>query len=522
MAFVDDPNSQSDQQVAGASPLSTGQDSSAPMVEGSQNTAPTGSTIQSQAPESSSAPQGSTINKKAPKASSGMFTNIQKYVDKNKPQAQKIAGAVTQDVGKQAEQIRQAAQEKQQQQQQTLQANQNLIQQNQDWAQQQVQGIVGGETVPQQPAQEDISKFQNLMQGNVQGIQQVGDLNLAQQQNRASALARLAEGAGTEQGRRNLLGETFRKQGDYTQGMSGLDQLITSGDKAARESLVTGIGEQAQGLKSQLGDITTQAQQGLASQQQALRSLGGDISGLATGAASGIKSDIQSQLDAELAARGGLSQQISELTSQRQDQLQGLKDFYGNIINPTMEKMKGRASYDYFRDQLGKALGGQEFNIFGEINPEELANINQALQYNPEESSYSPEEFAKQRFKDWMDYIGYGDYASQEGLSQLGQKYGTDVLRDFGIDFQNQYQTRKELGTTSNPVEKALNELGVNQNSLDSMSDLNLNNLASEDQINRYNALKSLLGQSDIILPESRQDYASAEELQSILDRYKL
>ena len=491
MAFVDDPNSQSDQQVAGATPLSTGQDSSAPMAEGSQNTAPTGSTIQSQPSESPSGPQSSTINKKAPKASSGMFTNIQKYVDKNKPQAQRIAGAVTQDVGKQAEQIRQAAQEKQQQQQQTLQANQNLIQQNQDWAQQQVQGIMGGETTPQQPSQEDISKFQNLMQGNVQGIQQVGDLNLAQQQNRASALARLAEGAGTEQGRRNLLGETFRKQGDYTQGMSGLDQLITSGDKTARESLVTGIGEQAQGLQSQLGDISTQARQGLASQQQALKGLGGEITSLGTEAASGIKSDIQSKVDQEQATRQAIMEGFDPTQTDFYNRVQELKAIY----NPELSGLK-----------LSRLLNAGAGSLWGRNWDDFISDSS--------------------RFSSYDDLVNKAQFSQKEqnmlGLGPEEMRYFNDAtlyeLNPLGSRIANKlanYNLESDLATQ---LEKA----GATRGSFNENRDLTLANLASEDQISRYNALKSLLGQSDIITPESKQDYVSSEELQSILDRYKL
>ena len=50
--------------------------------------------------------QGNAVSKKAPKASSGMFTNIQKYVQKNQPQAQKMAEVSTRDFKKRADEIR--------------------------------------------------------------------------------------------------------------------------------------------------------------------------------------------------------------------------------------------------------------------------------------------------------------------------------------------------------------------------------------------------------------------------------
>lgn len=95
MAFVDDPNKNTgDNQIAGGSPLSSGGATPA----ATQDTGAQTSGGSSQPSQIQAGSQTSTTNKKAPKASSGMFTNIQKYVEKNKPQAQNIATAVTGDV----------------------------------------------------------------------------------------------------------------------------------------------------------------------------------------------------------------------------------------------------------------------------------------------------------------------------------------------------------------------------------------------------------------------------------------
>ena len=84
MAFVDDPNQKSEN-VAGAAPLSQGQATPQPQGESAPTQGDSSpSTIQS----GSTAPK--TTNKSG-KASSGMFTNIQNYVAKNQPQAQKMA-----------------------------------------------------------------------------------------------------------------------------------------------------------------------------------------------------------------------------------------------------------------------------------------------------------------------------------------------------------------------------------------------------------------------------------------------
>lgn len=107
MASDADPykNSQSDS-VAGASPLSTSATPQAtPTTDSStSNTASQPSTIQS----SSKTP---STNTKAPKASSGLFTNIQKYVDKNKPSAQKLADSSVSDIRKTQEDLKNKQQE---------------------------------------------------------------------------------------------------------------------------------------------------------------------------------------------------------------------------------------------------------------------------------------------------------------------------------------------------------------------------------------------------------------------------
>lgn len=85
MAFVDDPN-QNTENVAGATPLSQGQAAAPSQAESAPTQGDSSpSTIQS---SGSTAPK--TTNKSG-KASSGMFTNIQNYVAKNQPQAQKMA-----------------------------------------------------------------------------------------------------------------------------------------------------------------------------------------------------------------------------------------------------------------------------------------------------------------------------------------------------------------------------------------------------------------------------------------------
>ena len=273
-----------EQTVAGSTPLDQGSGQVAQPIEPTGDSAPTPT-----APQVGASPietqQQQTVSKKAPRASSGMFTNIQKYIQKNVPQAQKMSKAVTQDVSRQAADIRGAAEEKQQQTQAQIQANQAAMQQARTGAEQQIQAIIqpGAQPAPgiQQPIAPQAQDFQALMRGDIAGAAGVQDVNLAQQQMKAQALQNLAAGARTEQGRQNLLRGTFGDEGRYTRGMSALDQLIVGGDVAAREGLIGGVEQQVGGLQEQLRGIGQQTTQDIAAQRLAEQQFGGEIRGLA-------------------------------------------------------------------------------------------------------------------------------------------------------------------------------------------------------------------------------------------------
>lgn len=527
MAFVDNPNSQDSQQVAGAAPLSQGQDSSAPMSgeQAPSNTAASGPTIQSEASGDS---QPNTMNKKAPKASSGMFTNIQKYVEKNKPQAQKMAGAVTQDVGKQAEQIRQAATEKQNQQQQALQANQQVMDTNKNWAQEQVQNIMQSSAEAAQPAQEqqpsmeDIqSRFQDLASGNIQGVGSVADLNLTSQNARSQALQQLAQSANTEEGRRNLLGQTFEKQGDYTRGMSGLDNLITSGDANAREALITGTQQTTDQLGNQLSDIQSQQSQAKAAQDLALSNFGQDITGIATGASSTIDTQLQTAMDNEIADRMAAGENYqSALANAETTYNQYLQDL-GSVdsLQDVAGILKGADTGLGRRGEsvFGKLAKGKDVSFLG--NSSLLARVNEdRLRSAVDEIAgrYNTEGFsAVDTDKVWSDLWKGSKSSSKAGEDQFLNK---ESLVNAFKNLQGQLQERAKGGDISEALKK---QTGVEDlDSYFSAKNLDKYDLASQDDITRLNSLNRLIGKQDMVVPEQIQNQTRASALSDLLKRY--
>ena len=362
MAY-DASNNQPDQnQVVSSTPLSGGQQpASQPQPSDSQpSQAPSQpSTVQAGMSSTQAGAQQQPQQQKS--ASSGMFTNIQKYVQKNKPQAQKMSQAVTQNVGSQASEIAQQAEKKQQQMEQSLQANQAAMDKQKEEAAGIVGNVMGADYDPttgqftaqpaQQPEQapvtpdqgqpaptseEQQARFQELMQGPT-GISQVGNLNLGQQQQKARALEQMAGTAGTEQGRRGLLQDTFRKGGDaYTSGMSGLDQLIVSGDEKARTQMVEGVQQQADQLNQQLQTIGSDASKAKMAQDLAMKNFGGDISSLGEDAQAAIMAQVDQQVADQQAALQG---EIDNMRTAAQEQFEGSmkyaneQAFYDDLIS---------------------------------------------------------------------------------------------------------------------------------------------------------------------------------------------
>jgi len=444
MAFVDDPNQKTDGSVAGPAPLSQGQVTPQPQGESANTQGDSSpSTIQS----GSTAPK--TTNKSG-KAGSGMFTNIQNYVAKNKPQATKMASAATEDFSNQAAEIRKAAESKQAQQTAALQGNQTALTDANTFVGGQVDQIMNPVVtpppitdntvpvdasvpveapVPYQPSADDATRFQNIMGGNIAGMNEVGNLDLSQQQMRADILGQMSQNVRGEEGRRNLLQQTFQNRGQYNRGMSNLDQLITTGDKDARESMITGIQEAGEGIGQELNTIGQTSRTALANQQleqqRMQKALNDSIYG-ETGALTSLEAD-QSGLydrmsaldigssisDEDLAAFGVTREQVANL--------------YG--VDPT----SFMGSRGVTQDQMNKmnalySLTGQEGNQFNEsdvYNPQAFLDEIEASKgrYEQEINADTSERL---NYLDNIEAINSGNRRSQS-------------LKDLGVNFTGGY-----------------------------------------------------------------------------------
>tara|TARA_R110001606_G_scaffold56301_4_gene136499 strand:+ start:449 stop:2482 length:2034 start_codon:yes stop_codon:yes gene_type:complete len=253
MAFVDDPN-QNTENVAGAAPLS--QPTATPQDQGeSANTQgdSSPSTIQS----GSTAPK--TTNKSG-KASSGMFTNIQNYVAKNKPQGQKMAENTLGEIRKANESSKEAqknalSQFSSQTEQGGLhdtaartaeldaytRSQANIVTPPpeavpQDGTQAEVAPV---ETVPQTGIDE--SQFANILNAKYQGprnLTETGNI-YSQLQNQATKSADMGKLTQTAEGRGQLLKDINTRGGrQYGAGMSKLDSMLVGQQPNQIEALM--------------------------------------------------------------------------------------------------------------------------------------------------------------------------------------------------------------------------------------------------------------------------------------------
>lgn len=575
MAYDASNNKDDQSMVAGPTPLSQG--ASTPVANptpesNSANPTPT-PIVGTSSTEATS--QGPTQNTKS-KASSGMFTNIQKYVDKNRPQAQKISSAVTQDVGNQASEIRQQAEQKTAQTRQQLAANQSAIDEQRQFAQNQVNAIMNAQA-PQQPQkpegippiqqaqesmdrvpqqfpmstlnpyeveQENAKKFQQLMQGDLQGINPVQGINLAQQQSKAQALQNLAGGVRTEQGRRNLLANTFENQGQYTRGMSGLDQLILSGDDTARTGLIQGIQDQAGTLSNDLTGIESDVRNQIADQGRTFDNFGNEITNLAQGNVENIDNQMEQAYQTALqerqalldptsaeyqAAAGGAQARLDELDAILGDQNAFLD--YAKQFSGVDETGGHRPSHNLGLNRYMQNL--REFENTGTINASipmvgdtilSGRNAQTYLDQGLQRLSHDRERKQIRNFYDQLNRNIIGEDPNDlYGLKGINIGSTNETLKDFLGNTGQLKKNYQALGSADDIIQRRLEKEGdTTYENLLKGGDISKYAASDRDQINRFNALKRLMGREDIIADEmiDQDGYLSQDQLKSLLARY--
>jgi len=225
----------------------------------------------SSAPTSGGTMPGGGVNR--PHAGSGQFQDIRKFIDQNKPGAERLEQGVVGNIGQQAGSIREGIQASQGAFGQTIDPTKQRQAGGEDFINQAIQKASQG----QGPSSEDSQRFGQLRSGYSENLST--DQNLQGLQTRGSGLANLAGGVNSEQGRFGLL-QNVLKSPTYSAGQQRLDQLLLGSTPGLGQRFIKDIGGAASG-------IGTAAQQEQASQQGQIGSLNARtqaLQGMATGA----------------------------------------------------------------------------------------------------------------------------------------------------------------------------------------------------------------------------------------------
>lgn len=267
---------------------------------------------------------------------SGSFTNLNKYIEANKPQTSQMAQGIVKNVGQKSGQLRTDLTKKGEQFTQFTNPELQRLQTAGQTISPIIQkaGILAeGEKAPTEGiaglTKEQSDAFKNLYNktGEFQNYQAP---DTSPEQYRAQSLQNLAQSSKTSLGREQLLRDQFQRP-TYTQGQSALDNLLLQGDKANRTSLIQGIGQQTKSLGSDVQNLRKQALERLTNiEQQA---------GVA-------------QTEAQTA--------LTEANKQKQAELEERKkqDYLANVMsNYAAQQGMTQAQYDKFKQLTGYDTG---------------------------------------------------------------------------------------------------------------------------------------------------------------------
>jgi hypothetical protein len=409
------------------------------------------------APIGSQPPQSQGTRKKE---GSGMFTNVRKYIQANKPVAQKMSGAVTGNIQQQAGALQQQVQNKQQQYQQSLGQAQANLQQSQQFAKDTVQKAGSG-----QLSDQDFMRFHNLSTGK-ETVVAPEALNVMDQSARASALQNLASRANQESGRQALLKNVFGENQRYTRGQQNLDALLLGSDPTANKQLVDQVKATTGELTDEIAQARQAALQSTAKAQMEARRMPEELLGMVGTAQDQLQGSVAEQLETR---RQQLLQEQQEFNQAlasgtlTEDQLKRFiddnsldaaarkrqEDLYAQalmISNPNRDYTSMWGSQNVrnlasaFDDKTNTKTVGQ--------NALTLYNSVQNLAPMPHWKNYSPNA---QDWKEELDLGGNPLYNAVGTLKELGYR-DEDIVRMIDRPLQEKSTEIQENYSKQNPL----------------------------------------------------------------------
>lgn len=392
-------------------------------------------TIQAGAP-SKPAPTAAGAQKE--QRGSGSFVNLQKYIQANKPKTQQLQQKITSGITSQAQKTRQELAQKRQQTESQYAQEEKRLQEAKPFYQQAFQKAGTGEL-----SEQDVQRFRGLAEGKQA---ELATPELQRQRASAESLEKRARELGTSAGRQQELARTVGKQSPtYTAGQQSLDALLLSGDRKGRTQALRQVRGATQGLESQVGQLSQQAQ----ARREALR-----------GMARQRSQEIQQLL------QQGQGEGIEEQVGQR-----GLSDIE-QALQARREEAAARAPEELaaFRERVKSgALTQEDLNRFGLKGGQQLYDINLgdfiagAAQVPTLAGVASPEEVRRYQALQRLAGGQGGILPGEETLTQAGT-YDPGLARreELASALQRRRQEFKEFGAgASDEIAALQRQLGI-------------------------------------------------------------
>lgn len=450
-----------------------------------------------------SQPQSTTQGGIRPSSSgsnSRQFTDVKKYIDKNKPQGARIAQKAESGIQSQASIIGQNAKARKS-------ALSNVIQQNKDQIAEDQKAAFAAVDATQNitpvtnetPAAADVNSnitppviapltdvqsgaLQTVSSGNF-NVSDVPQLDLASQEIAARRLGNT----------QNVLQDTFAKPGrQYTSGQQKLDQLLLGGTGEASK-LQDSAQAASKATLDQLGGYRQQvvgemANQGKA-ETDAKNALQTKIDNIKTALTENAS---ETDITTQVATRNALLKQYDEVKNQYDTRMGDIRNLYNQ--NPY-----GSGGFEeaQFNKMLVRSLrgdsGGSDGGVFRGVD---MDSTNRSL---------NSQDLARMG----IDETWYND-----NVARIKADAGSDTPYLSFADELRQKISNADL------VQDQLATQGYNEDVIRSGSDINRSNIMSEDDIARYNAIQAATGNtSDIVTPGSNK-YLSDADLQTFIDNY--
>jgi hypothetical protein len=281
---------------------------------------------------------------------SGRFTNIQKYISANQGAGERLASGVGKKIESQINPQATQAQQQAQSVREGIQSAEGQLQQGQQLRSQAEQQNFDATGFAAN--QENLNKFTQFRTG--QGIDEkaLQQSAIANQQN-ALAAQQAAQGfgqqLGTEQGRQQLLKQTFSPTKNYSTGQQRLDNLFLSQANPQLQGIQGNLNTTSQNLGTLINEnqVKQQKIQDLTNQEQEL--------------SQGLSKAIQDR-DVELEQQ--LTQRIGEVNAQRDLERKKYTDFTDSLLKSGQGQKIETPLDESLISEAGLNLGQQTFNVF--------------------------------------------------------------------------------------------------------------------------------------------------------------